>query len=163
MEKYVIVLCCEDSDGGTYSDCTTKLYDTREEAEKGVEEAIKNELETLGDGFSISDYNPWEIVDAYESRVSTYDVFAVEMSPKNQGYIYPIFDLYEHNFILGALMFNHPLTQEERDKINRKIEDIKELLIEQNAGDWQTYEVIEELHKYFDFVDIDIEARAFYL
>ena len=58
---------------------------------------------------------------------------------------------------------SYPLTQEERDKINRKIEDIKELLIEQNAGDWQTYEVIEELHKYFDFVDIDIEARAFYL
>ena len=162
MEKYVIVKCCEDGDGGTYSDCLPVLYDTREEAEQGVENAIKEELEALGENYEISDYNGWEIVDCYESRVSTYDVFAVDLALQSKDYIYPIFDLYTDNCILGELVFNHPLKQQEKDSINRKIEEIKENLIEQNAGDWQTYEVIEELHKYFDFVDIDVQS-AFYL
>lgn len=162
MKKYVIVLCCEDSDGGTYSDCTTKLYDTKEEAEKGVEEAIKNELETLGEGFSISEYNPWEIVDAYESRVSTYDVFEVEMSPQKKEYVYSILSPYDSDMILGELVFDHALTSEERDKIQRCADKIKEKLIDDNC-DFQTYEVLEELHRYFDFEDRDVQGNVFYI
>lgn len=73
-------------------------------------------------------------------------------------YIYIIQDLYDTDFILGALAFDHSLTIEERLNIQHEIEKIKMTLCEE---DWQVKDILEELGQHYNFEEIDIQTYAF--
>lgn len=73
-------------------------------------------------------------------------------------YIYIIQDLYDTDFILGALAFDHPLTSEEKHNIQCEIEKIKTTLCEE---DWQVKDILEELGQHYNFEEIDIQTHAF--
>lgn len=162
MKKYVIIITAEDTDGSVYSDSTYFAYNTEEEAENALKNAMQNELESLGEGYSISPYNDHEIINIYEQRISTYSVFEIETPPKKE-YVYSILSPCDSSdMVLGELVFDHALTSEERDKIQRCADKIKEKLIDDNC-DFQTYEVLEELHKHFDFEDRDVQGDVFYI
>lgn len=53
--KYGIVILCYDTNDISYIDNITKLFNTREEAEKEMQIAMAYELESLGDNFTIDD------------------------------------------------------------------------------------------------------------
>ena len=145
MSKFVIVKKCEDTDGAVYSDYVDVLCNTKEQAEQEVEKAIKEELECLGEGYERSEYDNYTIVNVYEVPITTYSIFEVD-EIYNYGYSVQV-----ENFTIGVMFFDYELSYEERAKVQERIEKIKSELIEKNC-EYQTEEIVEELHKYYDFV-----------
>ena len=157
MSKFIIVLTCNDTDGGNFSDIVNGIYNTREEAEKVVKQSMQDELESLGDGYEISPYDEFTIQNVYEQNITTYTIFEID-TPKR--YKYTITDCYDKNCVYGTLVFDHPLTYEEYAEIQRKIDELKEEYIENN-GDLQYEDILDELHRYFDFEDEEVMGMVF--
>lgn len=75
MKKYGITILCNDTDGEVYVDTITKLFNTKAEARKQVEESIKDELECLGENYTrVGD----TIENPYCETISTYQIHEIE-------------------------------------------------------------------------------------
>lgn len=145
MSKFIIVLTCNDTDGGNYSDIVNGIYNTQEEAEKVAKQSIQDELESLGDGYEISPYDEFTIQNMYEQNITTYTIFEITKLPKKYVYTVQISGCY-----YAVLLFNRMLSGIDRALIQDRIYEIEKDLLEKNC-DYQTEDVIKELHKEYDF------------
>lgn len=145
MSKFIIVLTCNDTDGGNFSDIVNGIYNTREEAEKVAKQSMQDELESLGDGYEISPYDEFTIQNVYEQNITTYTIFEITELPKKYVYAVQV-----GGCDYAVLLFNRMLSGIDRTLIQDRIYEIEKDLLEKNC-DYQTEDVIKELHKEYDF------------
>lgn len=154
MKKYAITILCDDTDGGHYVDYINKTFLTREKAEEQVKKSIQDELETLGDGYHISEYDDHQIENIYYMPISHYDV--IELEDETEGVVYNVFD-YSNEEVVASLLFKEYMDYDKRVEVQNKIDEIKDGLGEE----WQYYEVFDELHKFYDFEELKVSEKSF--
>ena len=110
-------------------------------------------------------YNDWKYDKDKNKFTDTYDTMAglqcweleilEEQNTKKQC-IYGIKDKYEPDIVIALLSFKKELSCEEFKAIQNDIDNIKEKI-----EDWQFDDILEELHKFYEFEELDIHYRAF--
>ncbi len=150
MKKYVITILCNDTDGTQYIDYVNKTFTAREKAEEQIKKSMQDELETLGDGYYISDNQI--IID--NIAVSTYNI--IELEEETDGVVYNVFD-YSNEQVVASLLFKDYMGYDKRVEVQNKIDEIKDGLGE----DWQYDEVFDELHKFYDFEELKVSEKSF--
>ena len=154
MKKYAITILCDDTDGGHYVDYIGKTFLTREKAEEQVKKSMQDEIETLGDGYHISEYDDHQIENVYDMPISHYDI--IELEDETDGVVYNIFD-YSNEQVVASLLFKDYMDYDKRVEVQSKIDEIKDGLGE----DWQYCEVFDELHKFYDFEELKVSEKSF--
>lgn len=88
MEKYLITMLCNDTDGETYTDYVNMLFDNREIAEKEMRRCIKQEVECLKEGNEDSDiqyYAEDNAVYADRFMLTEYNVIKITQEYKEES------------------------------------------------------------------------------
>lgn len=75
-------------------------------------------------------------------------------------FIYLLKDCYDSNVVFRGLVFNEELTREKRLEIDNKMNEIKNRP-EYEADGWQVWEILDELHKCYDFEEVCFEPYWF--
>ena len=74
-------------------------------------------------------------------------------------FIYLLRDCYDETIVFMGLIFNEELTKEKRIEIECKMNEIKNS--PEYIGEWQVNEIVDELHKIYDFEEIYFEPKYF--